>query len=328
MSLSTVRIIDKELILADRRARGVTVSHGKLTEPIARLITSQQGVDTLRQKVTLDVNEGRADIPLLYESIYDRLFDDDLPEHVDTNMLSEVQAVFLRRLEGGEVYFGTLSEQAPGSVPIVNYSAGFDWTREHKKWNKTYSIELYNKAAGRAYNALLNHLHLSAIITFAYTAANQTAADTTAGATLLDRTRNTLTAAIRAAGTARRPGSVLLASSADKFTIEDAMARRFDAHDNELPAVNDIREIIYYDGETLPVGEKTYAYPGVAPKTAYLIRPKQQFMELCATEGGEDLIVEFGNGDVSRGILEQMVRHTYRGVYAAVAGNVQQVTLP
>jgi len=327
MSMSTVRIVDKETILADRRARGVTVSHGTLTEPIARLITSPQGLQTLAQKVTLDVNEGRADIPTLYEPIYDRLFADDLPPFVDTNIVSNAQAVFLRRLEGGETYFGTLAPGNPGSVPILGYSTGFEWTREHKKWNQTYAIELYNKAVGRAYNALLNHLHLSPITTFAYAAENQTAADTT-GATFLDRTRTTLINAIRAAGTAKRPGTLLLASTADKYNIEDAMARRVDAQGNELPAVTDIRDIVYYDGEALAVGEKSYSYPGVAPKTAFLIRPKQQFMELCATEGGQDLIVEFGNADVSRGILEQMVNHTYRGVFAAVAGNVQRVALP
>lgn len=327
MSLSTLRIVDKETILADRRARGVTIAHGTLQEPIARLITSPQGLNTLAHKVTLDVNQGRADIPTLYEPIYDRLFADDLPASVDTNIVANAQAVFLRRLEGGETYFGTLAADSGSSVPIVGYSTGFEWTREHKKWNQTYAIELYNKALGRAYNALLNDIHLRPFVTFVAPPANLTAADTT-GATFLDKTRNTLVNAIRAAGVAKRPGTVLLASTADKYNIEDAVARRVDAQGNALPAVSDISTIIYYDGEQLAVGEKTYSYVGVTPKTAYLIRPKQQFMELCATEGGQDMIVEFGNPDVSRGVLEQMIAHTYRGVFAAVAGNTQQIALP
>ena len=325
--MSNVRIVSKESILQDKRQRGHTVPHATLQEPIARLITTQQGLAAVRQKITLDVNEGREDIPLLYLAIYSALKSDTLPKNVDTNVISEAQAVFLRRFEGEEVKFGTLTKGTPGVVPIENWSSGFEWTREMQKWNEEYRLELYNQAFGRAYNALLNHLHLSPILTFAYAAANRTAADATAGATLLDRTRTTLVNALRDSSKAKRKGSVLLASSQDEYQITDALARRRDVVGNELPGIT-IDTIIFYDGETLSVGEKDFAYAGVAAKRAYLIRPKRQFYELVATEGGQDLIVETGNPDVSRGILDQVVAHTYRGVYAAVPGNVQEITLP
>jgi hypothetical protein len=43
------------------------------------------------------------------------------------------------------------------------------------EFDRTWSIELQNQAFGRAYNALLNHLHLSPIIGGTYTGGNATA---------------------------------------------------------------------------------------------------------------------------------------------------------
>jgi hypothetical protein len=322
-----IRIISKENILEDRRARGVTVPHATLKEPIARLVTSQPGLAAIARKVVMDVTEGRAENPTLYEAIYTDLFDDSLPQSVDTNLFNEAEVLFLERMEGEEVKFGTVQPGQGSSVPIVGYSAGFQWTREMEKWNQLWRIELFNKAFGRAHNALLNDIHLGPIITATLTGDNATAADTT-GATLLDKTRNTLIAATRQAALKRRPGTILLASMSDKYNLLDAISIRRDQQGNELPQVEDISTIIYYDGDSIKVGEKVRTFAGVAPKTCYLIRPKSMFISLCATENGQDLIVESGNGDVSRGIREQLVAHTYRGVYAAVADNVQKITLP
>jgi hypothetical protein len=326
--MPNIRIVSKEAIQAERRQRGHVVPHATLNEPMTRLATSQQGIEAIRNKVILDVNEGREEIPTLYEAIYNALRSDTLPRTIDLNIISNAQAVFFERLEGEEVRFGTLAAGTPGSVTLRNWSTGFEWTREMEMFNEEYRVELWNQEFGRSYNALLNHLHLSPILTHAYAAANKTAADTT-GATLLDKTRNTVVNGLRAAATAKRPASVLLASSSDKYTLQDALARRFDSVGNELPAIEGVDTIIYYDGEDdLTVGEKTYSYAGVTAKKAYLIRPKRQFRELVRTQDGQDLIIDMGNPDVSRGILDQIIAHTYRTIYAAVAGNVQELTLP
>jgi hypothetical protein len=72
-----------------------------------------------------------------------------------------LNVVFLQKFEGGEVEFGTLSKGVPSLGAIQTYAAGFEWTEDMIEFDRTWSIELQNQAFGRAYNALLNHLHLS-----------------------------------------------------------------------------------------------------------------------------------------------------------------------
>ena len=91
-----------------------------------------------------------------------------------------------------------------------------------------------NRAFGEAHNAILNHLHLGPIIGYSYKAANKTGpvyVDETAKA-LANATgshytlslRATLRQALKDARAAKRPGTILLASSADQEDIADAMA--------------------------------------------------------------------------------------------------------
>ncbi len=311
----------------DRQRTGQPLKRLRLVEPIKRLITTSEGAASIADKVELDVNEGREAVPTLYEALYRRLASDTLPRTIDLNLIASAQAVFLERFEGGEVHFGHLAKGTPATVSIKNYSTGFEWTREQEMFDELWRIEEYNRSVGEAYNALLNHLHFGPLLAFTYTGANVTAADATAGASLLDRTRTTLVNALRTSTTQKRPGSVLVAASTDRFQIEDAIARRYDNVGNQLPELP-IDTVVYYDGWTVSVGPKTYTYGGVASKTAYLVQPERKLRELVRTENGQDLIVERGDGDVSRRIVEQMAAHTYRTVYADVAGSTQQITLP
>lgn len=323
-------VVESEGLIAVRQQNGIEIPGRKFkgeAEQLIRLMTTEDGAELVRRKVILDVNEGREDVPLLYGLIYDRMADDNMPRTVDTNIVAEADVVFLSRFEGEEAIFGGLSAGVSSSFPILNWSAGFAWTREHRKYNETFRIERFNQGFGRAYNALCNHLHLGPILAYTYGAPNITAADAT-GATLIDRFRLTLQNGLRAASLAERPASILLANSAQKYNIEDAIARRTDNNGNVLPALDGIGAIIYYDGWSATVNGKTYSYPGVSTTYGYLIRPKRKFVEAIATEGGQDLIVVTGNPDVSRGIEAQMVGHTYRGVYADIAGSVQRVTWP
>jgi hypothetical protein len=230
-------------------------------------------------------------------------------------------------MEGGEVFFGGMTAGASTSVAIKNWSAGFQWTRENKKFNETWTVERYNKAFGRAYNALLNHLHLGPIIAYSYGSPNLTGASAV-GTGLLDHMRNTFTDALQDAALAERPASILLAATADKYNIEQSIALRRDQNGNEFPAVSEIQAIIYYDGWSASVNGRTYSYPGVTAGTAFLIRPKAKLVEAIATENGQDLIIVTGNPDVSRGIEAQMVAHTYRTTYGDMAGSIQKITLP
>lgn len=310
-----------------RQSRGWKPKIAELTMPMSRLITTSAGLSAFNTKVTLDVNVGRDDVPLLYAPFYDNLSDDALPESVDTNMIAQASVVFLRRYEGGEVRFGHMTTGSTSAVPIVNYSAGFEYTLNNVIFDQQWAITRLNTAFGRAYNALLNHIHLDAINSFSYAAGNLTAADAT-GANLLEKTRNTFIAGLRTAANAQRPATVMLASGADRYQIQDALERKVDVAGNVLTGISEINTIVFYDGYTITVGGKTYTYPGVASKTAYLVMPKTKLIELVKTINGQDLLTVTGDPDISRGIVDQIVNHSWRGLYGDMAGSVQKLTLP
>lgn len=322
-----LRIVSQESLKRQQREDGLTFERAEFTMPLKRLITTADGVKSIERKVYLDVNEGRLDIPLLYLPLYRSLKDDNLPRNIDTNLVSQFDVVFLQRWEGGDVKYGHISAGSNGTVPIASYSAGFEWTKENEMYEETWAISEFNLAFGRAYNALLNHLHLDAIISATYSSGNLTAA-ATGGADIVMNTRQTIINALRTAALARRPCTAILCSTADSYQVQDALLRRTDNSGNSLPAIAEIDTIILYDGETITVGDRTYTYGGVPAGTIFLVRPRVKLVEIVKTQGGQDLFTEIGNGDPSRRIAEQLYAHTYRGLYADTAGSVQKATLP
>jgi hypothetical protein len=237
----------------------------------------------------------------------------------------QANVVFLQKFEGGEVQFGTLAKGAPATGAIQTYAAGFEWTEDMIEFDRTYQIELNNQAFGRAYNALLNHLHLSVILGGTYVGGNATAANAT-GATQAEKTSLTFQAAYQATVLAspRRTGTVLLASEANRFQIETALLTPVnDSQGNPLPNVP-ITTIIYYDGESITVGSDTYTYSGVTPGTSFLVFPKRKLKELVH----HDLRIDLGHADISRLVEGQQVGRARRSVYADIQNSVQKLTLP
>lgn len=302
--------------------------------PILReMIDTAQGQMALLEKVRIDVAFGLADIPLLYGPLYQRIappggFPGGVYQ-IDEYTL-QANVVFLQKFEGGEVQFGTLEKSAPTVGLIQTYAAGFEWTEDMIEFDRTYSIELNNQAFGRAYNALLNHLHLGLIVGYggygtAGVSANYTAADAT-GADLAAKTHITFQNAYKASvnATPRRTGTVLLASESDRFQIEEALLTPVrDNLGNPLANVP-INTIIYYDGESINRGSDVFTYPGVTAKTAYLIFPQRRLKELVH----HDLRIDIGPEDISRLVEGQQVARTRRGVFADVLNSVQKINLP
>jgi hypothetical protein len=293
---------------------------------ISEMITTSQGSMDLLEKVRVDVAFGLAEIPLLYGPIYERV-NGPFPGgvfQIDENTL-QADVVFLQKFEGGEVEFGTLRKGVPALGSIQTYAAGFEWTEDMVEYDRTWDITLHNRAFGRAYNALLNHLHLSVITGFTYAGGNSTAANAT-GATLQEKTHLTFQAAFQAGIQAKpqRRGTVVLASETNRFQIEEALLTPvYDVQGRPLPTIP-IDTIIYYDGETLKMGTTDYVYPGVTAGTCYLIFPKQRFKEMVH----HDLRVDIGSADISRLVEGQQVGRARRGMYADIANSAQKITLP
>lgn len=304
-------------------------SRKKTDKPLVKeMIDTSQGQMALLEKVRIDVAFGLADIPLLYGPIYQRIapaggFPGGMYQVDEYTLTANV--IFTQKFEGGEVEFGTLAKGSPSVGTIKTYAAGFMWTEDMIEYDRTWSIEENNRAFGRAYNALLNHNHLSPIIGYTYPAGNLTAADAT-GATPAERTHLTFQAAYQASvmATPRRTGTVLLASEADRFQIETALLTPVnDVQGNALPNVP-ISTIIYYDGEDITVGSDVYNYPGVTPGTCFLIFPQRKMKELVH----HDLRIDIGPPDISRLVEGQQVGRSRRDIFANIEESVQKITLP
>jgi hypothetical protein len=297
----------------------------ELRQPISEMITTSQGSMDLLEKVRIDVDFGLAEVPLLYNPIYETIpgpFPGGVVQINENTLQGNV--VFLEKFEGGEIVFGTIQKGVPATAPITAYAAGFEWTEDMIEFDRTWDITLNNRAFGRSYNYLLNHLHLSPIIAFSYAGGNSTAFDAT-GATVQERTLKTFQNAYKTAvlATPQRTPSVILANEADRFQIEDALLSPvLDANGRPLARVP-VDTIIYYNGATVTNGIKSYAYPGVTAATCYFIFPKQRAKELVH----HDLRIDVGASDISRLIEGQQVGRTRRGVYLDPANMVQKIAL-
>lgn len=301
----------------------------ELTRPMGELLTTPAGLESIVQKSVVDLELGREAVPLLYGPIYRRIEDPNFTQNVDVWPFIQAQVVFLEHMELEEVKFGTRRIGTKDTVPIITYAAGFQWTEDMVLYDKTWEVAEINRSLGEAYNALLNHIHLNPILSYSYPAKNKTAADTS-GNTLLEKLRNTIKAGLKHAaqdrntdtGAPRRP-SVLLAHSSRRWEIEECL-QRMRIGGTEYPAISQIDTLIFYDGWSINVGEKSYSYAGCDPNKAYLIEPQKYFRELVK----HDLKVDASGADLKRLIENAVVARARRGVIASPANAVEELTLP
>lgn len=299
------------------------------SKPLGEMITTDAGLYNIVQKSVVDLQLGREAVPLLYSPIYRKVEDANFSEFVDVLPFIGCQVVFLEHAELEEVKFGSRKMGAKDTVPITTYAAGFQVTEDMVEYDKTWEVEEQNRAMGEAYNALLNHIHLSPILDFTYAAKNKTAADTT-GTTYLEKLRATIVAGMKHAAqdrntdtrAPRRP-NILLAHSSMQWDVEQALQRML-IGGTEYPPVSGINTLIFYDGWSNVVGEKTITYGGCNTGKAYLIEGQKYFRELVK----HDLRVDAGKADLKRLVEEEIVGRARRGVIASPANAVEELTLP
>jgi hypothetical protein len=340
------KVVDVNTVRAEQRTRKYAVEmvarfNGKdipvtvefdngriMNEPeITKELITTTGANALAERMVFAIETGRESLPRIYESIYDIRDNPNAPSVVKFTGAVKGNVVFLKRAEGEEVKFGTAKADDKGLVEMVTYSAGFAHTREMRIYtdNNLFDATEYEQATGEANNALLNNIHLSPIVTQVYGADNKQAAVTTGGGTDAN-TYLTLEAAIGLSNELNQlPGdfTTILANPADRLRLERILAGG-QVDGTSYPAISQVDTIVYYKGWKGAVGEKEYSYPGVTAGKIYLIRPKRQFKSVIK----EDMVIEMGSGDVSRGIDKEFVAHTTLAMYAAVTDNVIEITLP
>jgi hypothetical protein len=303
-------------------------------QTVAEFIGTGNFGDAWFERQRFEVAQGRREVPLLIDRIYNVVRDPSLPKLIDTYRLKEGGIVFEEVKEGGEVKFSTI-ESASEVVRIKHHGAGVEYTKDLFVFNELFTIARLERAAGRAFNALLNNIGISPILTYSYGADNITdAADLTFDAaekTVIKWVR-TLEAAITNAQEDEsnpRPGPYkLLVAPGDRFMVERVLNRvPQTGSDEQSSAINDIEEVIVYRGWQGNRGKKRTTYSGVTRGTSYLISLAQQ-EEDFQFYIKQDLEATMGNPDVSRFILEQTVWDTYLGAYAAPNQAVQKIVWP
>ena len=305
----------------------------ELDKPIGEMLTTAAVRKELIEKVVLDVELGREDVPLLYTPIYERKEDRNFPEVFDAKWAQYGVVVFMQHFELEEVKFGHLQAEEGPIARIITNAAGIEYTEDMVEYNKTFEMEELDRAFGEGHNALLNHMHLYPIISYNYHANNKTAAvyvdvegKPLAGATgshPVLSLRATLRKGIADASVKKRPGTVLLISNTRLEHIKEAMSSMH-IRGTDFASLTGVDTIIGYDGWDIKVGKKDFTYGGVSATKAYLIRPKRGFKELIK----HDLRIDANIGDLSRLVEAQIVGRSRRGVFAALAENVQEITLP
>lgn len=325
-----VRQIGAEV--ADELVAEMTANGGKLTPMswsedavIAEMIGTDDGSREFIEKVTYDAFSGRENVPLLYKSIYSTQTDANFPKTFTVKEFGPVQTVFLRKLEGGEVKFGSLGSGPEKTVSFETWAAGIEYDEDIVEWNQTWRVSDIGVSFGESYNKLLNHLHLSPIISGTYvTTGGGLAAQkakqesTTAGAAQLIAFDTSIAKTLTNALQVLPRGSIVLHNSFDAFALQSALASDMLSDLTPGPAKKALAnaEFIAYDGETVTVGGKTYTYDGVAQGFVYLIVPKVNFKEYIK----HDLRVDSDDGDLSRLVLAQVVGRARRAQLAGLSG--------
>lgn len=305
------------------------IGKGKNGHRVYEFIGVDSFSDEWNQRRRYEVNAGRDEEPQVWQPIYSAVNDASLPENINIYKIGPGGVVFEEVFEGGEVKFASVSS-SEASVRIRHYGQGLEYSKDLVVFNQLWRVPIVERQMGIAYNALLNHIHLTPIITATYAAANQTAANTS-GSTSTEDIYLTIEDAIvnsKADGTNPRRGPyVLLIASGDMFKIERALRSEVQSQFALQSSARDmVRSVIAYDGWTGTRGAKTTTYTGVTSGTAYLIDLAHQ-SEDFQSYMKQDLMQDGQDEDASR-FMTQLIYDTYFGVYANPTAAVEEVTLP
>ncbi len=316
----------KGLRLSDhmREVRGVT-GPGKIYE----FIGSDSFSDEWNQRQQFEVDAGRDLEPILYTPIYDVTSDPNLPELINIYKIGPGGVTIEEIYEGGEVKFASVGSSEE-SVRIRHYGVGLEFSKDVVVYNRLWDVAIVERQAGIAWQALQNNIAFAPILAYSYGSGNQTGAVST-GATDQEDILLTIEAAITASKTdtsnPRRGPYALLISSAQAFRVEKALSRvPQEGMQLQSSAINQIQDVIAYDGWTGTRGNKTVTYSGVTSGKAYLIDKANRMMDFKFYVK-QDFRLDGEDMDASR-FMTQRVYDAYVGAYANPLRAVEEITWP
>lgn len=283
-----------------------------------------------------EVEAGRDEEPLLFPSIYNVVRDPNLEEAFTIYTQGDGGVVFEQVREGGEIKFSHVTSGSK-TVRINVYATGLEYSEQLIRFNRLFQIAVVERQAGKAYNALLNHAHLSPILDYSYTSDNITdgsAMTTEFRATdsmplkYLKALEAAMVASKQDSTNPRRGPYAILAGTAAAFEFERVLNRvPQQGFDQQSSAIDMVQAVIAYDGWSGTRGKKPTSYSGVGSTYAYLVNLGFREMDFQSFFKVE-LERKSGNADVSRLIMEQERWSTWFGLFADPGRAVHRITLP
>lgn len=288
-----------------------------------------------------EVQNGREDVPLLFESIYNVTRDMSIQETetIYTFGSDDVGVVFDEILPGGEVKWASVGG-ATKSIYQKQWAKGIQYTKRLFKFGRFFQISAVERAFGRAANAVQNHIHFNPIMTHTYETRNQTDGgalvdpfnfpDTADIAEKYHRTLDSAMAHARNDDEYHRPGPyALLVSNSDLSTVRKALEnpQQQGIQRISLEVMDNIQTVIGYRGWSGTDGNGTVSYGGVTAGKAYLIDLSQAMFDFQSLYSQDLQPTEVG-AEHARFVVEQVLWDMFLGIYAAPGRAVEEITWP
>ncbi len=277
-----------------------------------------------------EMESGALEEPLLYESIYDIEVNPDLPELLSIYKTGKFGVVMQLIVEGGEAKAVSM-ESSSLTVTQQQYGALLVYSKKLLMYNMLNLASNAERKVGIATNALLNHAHLSLILTQTYAAKNQTPASSS-GTTLEEKFIRTLENAVinsRKDTTDPRRGPYDLVINGDNMFMIERILNPVAQQGISLQSsvLGMIQNVIVYDGWSGTQGLKTATYAGTPSGKGYLVDTSHRDDNFISKVKQPLLDVE-GNPDVSRFIEKQRVWDIHFGATAQPIKAVEEITWP
>ncbi|MGP1438302.1 MAG: hypothetical protein ACTTKH_04445 [Treponema sp.] len=285
-----------------------------------------QDLKNLVQQVIIDIASEQASIPPLYKTIYEEIVDSSFPASLEVKDIIGLQTAFGIVGDGESVPLGEFKCEELGTVHFKTYATGYSVTEEWVAFNQFWKIAQANKAIGQAHTAILDHIHLSPIISAEYKDDKLTKKETVKDGTPLQIVYASLRKGLKDAmsrknsrGYTFKP-TLALCNSSTALDVMSAIKGETE-RGKTLGSLGMIEKVVIYDGWAGTVNNVKYEF--IAPKDneVYLVEPKNGFKALVKKELTK---IEQKGNVLSLSNLE-VAEFFMRAVVADVSGAVHKV---
>ncbi len=306
-------------------------------------------------KFYIEVQRQAMEAPDLTSMIAAEQTNFDFPEIVDLRSLLPFRGQMLQVSGGNDPV--PLIEQATGDlIPVTMKAWAIGWkdTLWNMLFNKFFTMAKVVDAAVAAYTDNRNKLTVGVIVGATYVASQSQAADTTANATLDEKTYKTFQAAIKKIWNLKDPQTgrkigkralTVLCNSSDSWQIERVLRGQLENNGGgargNIVAALPVGTIIEYDqgiNDGFTVGKTALSFPGVTAGVCYLFVPG-----IAIVANKRPLTMESGVGSALQLSTEERAWYHVQGEYfgdflgssanpavggAADYGFIVKITLP